>query len=109
MQEIQASSRTPQAGGGSGMEGDQAISSTPRACGLVLHHLPAQRIASTGVRTGLRALDLVAEILEVLGADSQLLNFLDHRQEVSQGANSVQRRCFVSFPQACVKAGEVRW
>ena len=57
---------------------DRAISSTPQACGLVFHH---PRRGARGLPGWRDALKFVAEIVEVVLADTQFRHFLDHRQE----------------------------
>src|SRR5208337_1336403 len=47
---------------------------------------------STGLGSFEEALDLVAEILEVIRADAEFEDFLDHGREVGQGANGAERR-----------------
>jgi len=67
--------------------GARAISSTPQACGLVFHH-PRRGAHGAGCLPGWRsALELVAEILEVVLADTQFPHFLDHGKEIGQRAN----------------------
>src|SRR5579862_5699628 len=68
--------------------GERAISSTPQACGWVFHH---PRRGATGLPRWRDALELVAEILEVVRVDAQSLHLLDDRQEIGQRANGAQR------------------
>jgi hypothetical protein len=79
---------------------EPAISSTPKACGVLSYH-PRRRRAH-GARYGdlaggeewrslpgfSKAFELVTEVSEVARIDGQAEHFLDHRQEVRQGANS---------------------
>lgn len=68
---------------------ERAISSTPEACGLVsIIRAEAHRGWLPGWR---HALELVAEILEVVRADAQFLHFLNDRQEISQRTDGAQR------------------
>jgi hypothetical protein len=63
---------------------EQAVSSTPKACGLVFHHPCPRPHRRAGLPCWRDAFELVAEMLEVIRADAQAEHFLDHRKEISQ-------------------------
>jgi hypothetical protein len=71
----------------------QAISSTPKACGLVSVIRAEGAYGADAEGRGLPrdAFEFLTEILEVIRADAQTEHFLDHRQEISQRTNRAQR------------------
>ena len=78
------------------MAADQgpAISSTPKACGLLSFYLRRRRVVAPVESTGLTplagVLDLVAQISEVIGVYTQAAHLLDDRKKVGQRADRAQ-------------------
>ena len=66
----------------------QALSSTPEACGVIFHHPRRRRVSRALIwwllPGGSLACDLLAQMLKVVRADTQVRDFLDHWNEVSQ-------------------------
>ena len=78
------------------MGGRQAVSSTPQACGLTFRHPRWRRVVNVGrtseaLSAGRETFKFVSQVSEVVLADAQAEHFFDHRKEVSQRSNQVQR------------------